>query len=823
MKMTKKIVSIILALTMLVATVAITASVSASAEDTAKVEPVYMQRFTKDAFTGFGTYKAGELDTIKKDTTVTGDMTYNDDFSFGVETKEYIYGIKTLWKLDDNFKAAFEIAKKQAAEKYAADVEAAKAEAEKKGVAFDQSKVEQVAPSAQAILRVTNSVTKKDVQIDSQIIVKLIMNDDTVRTIHTSYLDMTCTKQVTVPFKYSYKNENDEDVSVIMDSVDDVKSMEIDVYHWNQSRKGAVVSAFVVEGDPSVPEVPDVQVKDSDGDGKLDTTATLVNWDSNYRQDYGGAPDNILYSTDGGATFGGTEKFKKNGGPGWVKYENRAGNYGQQIQTFHKFNHDTSNYALAVANQEGGSHKAQMTVYIESCVDKDNKPVAAQLEILLVTFSKGYEKIIDAWQQPGTTVTYTFDLSNYKQNDLQAVRLTMQNYWYYDENGNMVQYKKQGENDPLTDANGTTIQYGTGVKAISLCPVAYFSPITVVDESAPTTSMTIKTQAPTKATTTAENNPGAGYHAYDFTEEAMDKYWGAETWCTAEQKVFGNDGDVTMISKTRKNKQYQAAWLLKSRKDDTSGKSTVVSEALSKKLTNSIKQGYAYANDPRGLGFLAIDVKVNSAKHPETKKNCSSIVDLMILMKDEMQNEQAQKWCNVGQTVTLYLPTKDTDGVAYNPDNITLVRLSPMNYANVDSKGNSCGMTDINIWHSAVYVPGKDAKGAPTTTKAAGNQSEFDAIYELYKKLPGTDPSLYENAANFALLQRFVEAYTNAPAQIGDYFEKLGIFDKVGELITIYYDLGGDSMPPTGATAAPIAAMFVAAAAGFVIIKSRKK
>ena len=696
MKVTKKIVSIILALTVLVATVAITASVSASAE-TNGAEPIYMQRFTKDAFTGFGTYKKGEIDVITSDTTVTGDMTYNDDFSFGVETNDYIFGIKTMWKLDDNFKAAFEIAKKQAADKYAADVEAAKAEAEKNGVAFDQSKVEQVAPSAKALFRVTNSVTKKNVQIDTQIIVKLIMNDNTVRTIHTSYLDMTCTKEVTIPFKYRYKDNNDEYVTAIMDSVDDVKSLEIDVYHWNLSKKGAVVSALVVEGDPTLPKVGDVQVKDSDGDGKLDTTATLVNWDFNYRQDYGGAPDSVLYSKDGG-----TENFKKNGGPGWVKYGNRAGNYGQQIQTYHKLNHDTANYGLAVANQEGGSHKAQMTVYLESCVDKDNKPVAAQLSIMLVTFSRGYEQIIEVWQQPGTTETYTFDLSNYKQNDFAGVRLTVQNYWYYDENGNMVQYKKKGENDPVTNADGTEIKYGTGVTAISICPVVYFSPITVVDSN-PTTPT-----KPTDDVTTPDYNPGAGYHAYDFKEGAMDKYWGNSSSSSAETKSFGNNGDVTMISKGKNNKQYQAAWLFKSRKDEATGNTTVVSEALSKQLINSIKQGYAYANEPNGLGVLAVDVKVNSAKHPETNKDCAVLCEVSFIMKDESQNVTAEKWLNVGQSGILTIPTKDKNGVAYDPDNIQLIKLAVNNYANFGANG-ACGVTDINVHYSAIYVPGKSS------------------------------------------------------------------------------------------------------------------
>ncbi|MGN1480262.1 MAG: LPXTG cell wall anchor domain-containing protein, partial [Acutalibacteraceae bacterium] len=79
---------------------------------------------------------------------------------------------------------------------------------------------------------------------------------------------------------------------------------------------------------------------------------------------------------------------------------------------------------------------------------------------------------------------------------------------------------------------------------------------------------------------------------------------------------------------------------------------------------------------------------------------------------------------------------------------------------------------------------------------------------------------------DWALLEKFVEACSLASVQTMNGLEAKGITTEIiGKLQEIYLWSGGelDDGPDTGATAAPIAALCLAAAAGFVFMKFRKK
>ena len=60
MKSFKKVISIIAAISLLITTLAVTASVSVSADDAAADAPVYFTKFTADNFIGFGEFSSLE-------------------------------------------------------------------------------------------------------------------------------------------------------------------------------------------------------------------------------------------------------------------------------------------------------------------------------------------------------------------------------------------------------------------------------------------------------------------------------------------------------------------------------------------------------------------------------------------------------------------------------------------------------------------------------------------------------------------------------------------------------------------------------------------
>ncbi len=447
----------------------------------------------------------------------------------------------------------------------------------------------------------------------------------------------------------------------------------------------------------------------------------------------------------------------------------------------------------------------------------------ADLDFLWGTYEGDYLQAVKAWQEAGTVKTYILDVSNIAQNQIKGVRLSVQNYWYYDENGNMVEYPLKKEGDSDTDASGNTINYGTGVERIYIKPTVYISPITVYTGEEPT--YTVASTTTGVPTTTAESNPGAGYHFFDFTADTQCKEYGNAveqliyneyTEKEGVDKLYDKEyGGVTLKSPNNVNKQHQMGWLVRSSDDNK----TVIDDAVTKRVYNQMKQALAYAQGPGGLNTLACDVTVISAKHAATKEDCSVECQVAIHANEDQYLDKA-KYVNIGQSTTILLDVSELE-----LDNITGVRLSPMNYANVDpDTGNACGLTGLEVKYSAVYVAGKEFATAAKTTEKA-NSSEADALYELYKQLPGTSLSDYDTPEAYAILEKFMNAYWDLSTSTQDYFqEKYVSMDDIGALIEIYNELGfySDDVP-TGTSAAPIAALFVAAAAGFVMIRSRKK
>ena len=823
MRSAKKMLSMVLALTILATTVVFSIGVGASAED-AVVEPVYVQKFTKDNFLGLVEYEKGtpvdnipgvaaegaESVELQKD---SSKIVFNEDGSFTMDSDNYKnVGIRAVFSIDDGFKNNLEQAQKNADDAYAKNVQAAKDKAEKAGKEFDESTVSKVNPFYNIRYRIEKAMQKDGKNFymrDAMVYYGFVKNDGTLLPVVHSGGDMY--RDITTSFSLAYKLFNDSGNNLVdgdatmLESFDDVQGIFFEIYHWTAYDKGITVGGLTATGTPQISEfkAPEIGTEDE---------AVAVKWDPKYQQDYSNGPYKCTYSADNGKT----EEYKKTKQSGWMKYEHDGCT--NQLQTYFKFDRDQFNKAVLIANKETGSHKMKITFQLDSCVDQNGKPVKAQVDITANFYNGSYKTILNEWQEPGTSETYVFDVSDWDINCIAGIRVAVQNYWYYDANGELVEYKKKAEGDPDTDASGSSIKYGTGVERIFINPTVRISPIEVYEEGEIITTAQMTTAAPT---TTSNENPGAGYHFHDFLPENQAKEFGNSpdeviypTYTEKEgvDKLYDPEyGSVTIRSFETVNKQHQMGWLVYSSEDNA----TVIPEAVTKRVYNQMKQALAYAQGPGGLKMLACDISVIAAKNPGKNENCSVECQVMVHANDD-QSTASQKYIDIGKTSTLLIDVSELD-----LDNIRLVRANPMNYANVDNKGNACGVTDLEVKFSAVYVAGN--KFAPTTkaTKPADTK-EADAIYELYKQLP----SSFDDAESYALLESFIFAYADASVETQDYLAshyKLTM-DDYGALLEIYnsldsFDIGDVD---TGSAAAPVAVVMVALAAGFVAMKSRK-
>ena len=501
----------------------------------------------------------------------------------------------------------------------------------------------------------------------------------------------------------------------------------------------------------------------------------------------------------------------------------------------------------------------KMTVILDSCVDQHDKPVQAEVKIIFVNSSKGYNKKIDTWQKPGESVEYEIDVTDLERSDTYGVILDIQNYRYYDKNNNVVEYPVEGIEK---EENGKKVmKYGTGVEKIYSSPQARFSPITVMEPNEVTTTATV---APAASTTKRDVNgvvEGAGYHFIDFTEETRWKAFGNapdlpityyndskdKKLQAGYQPKTLDDGTINpwyggfkiKTSNKAKNKQFQTCFLNMS-VTESDGTVTKIPLSLRKSVKNRMNQALAYARAPGASGYIAFQVRLNSAKHPIEGRNTSVECGIQLMCADngKIDNEkwsddyadytrEVLKYVNVGQTTELFIDVSDD----INAGMIAAVHPMAQNYAIMNQKtGSACGITDVDVDFSAMYVAGKSNKTPTRTTEAKANRSEADAIYALFKQLPGLKLSDYKTPEDWAKLDKFIEACNNATAQTMQYlYNNTSLTSDVyGQLLEIYMGGGGygDDAPETGASsaAAPLAAAAAAAvAAAYIIVKGRKK
>lgn len=864
MRTFKKMISIIAALAMLITTLTVAASVSVSAEDAAADAPVYFTKFTADNFIGFGEYQASEdgFDRIEGDTSKTrvqeGDISYPCDGAVDIASKSTSSrGVRAIFKLDDTAKNYFKQLEDEAAAKYEENVKKAKENAKKQGTEFKIENVEKVFPSVNCTFFVKQSLTSDGLDIDTFVGFAFILKDGTVcdpgiltggNTYRTRTDSIPIRKKIFVDGETKFEAVN----------LNDIESVRIEMYHWNESLKEVIFSGLTVSGDGELPERDPIVL----GNEK---TAVAFNFDKNYRRGYAPEPKEILYSNIENPTGedGKRDGFNKRGKPGWSKWQCKGAS--QQYQSAYWFDRDQFDYALALANRKDengnliGSGKFLFTFSLESCLDGAGKPVKAELRVHFETYSRGYVTVIDEWQDTGTTVQYEIDVSDIKRSDVAMIIFCVQNYYYYDKNGQLVQYPESGDEVNVDIGNGVmskTIKYGTGIKSVGgIEPQVKMSPITVKEPNQVlTTAGTIKTTVPTTTKAPTQEIEGAGYHFFDYEEYSRMPGYGNQP----ETIKYYNDSSKNdpLVAYTEKDDDFYGGFNIKSKYSNTVGKQyqecwttvtdkatndqnieieTKISPEYAKKVKNRMKQALAYANAPGAPGMLAYKVKVNSAKNGTYRKvngkgkliagngeTCTIQIGVQIMCYDPYDTVVNFQYQAPGTLLTHYV---DVSELTY--DKIRQIHPMAQNYANVDQDtGNACGVYDIDVDFSAIYVAGNGA-GTPTKTVApTANNSEVEALYALYKQLPGLNLEDYQTEADWALLEKFIEACSIASVQTMNGLEAKGITTEiVGKLQEIYLWSGDglDNGPDTGAAAAPVAAMCLAAAAGFVFLKFRKK
>ncbi|MGN0115204.1 MAG: leucine-rich repeat protein, partial [Acutalibacteraceae bacterium] len=495
----KRIISILATVAMLITTLTVTASVSVYAEDTAVQAPVYFTKFTADNFVGYGEYARNEDgyeydegNTADYKVQEAGSVTYLADGAVDIATKSTeSKGVRLIYKLDDTAKNYFSQLEDEAEAKYQENVNAAKENAEKLGKEFNVNSVATVYPSVKCRFFINEAVTAKDVDTDALISIAFVLKDGSLTDAIIGGGVKYATKDITVPIR----KEVIVDGETVYSSVDleDIEAVRLEVFHWNSSLKEVTFSGLTVSRTGELPEREAIEVGD-------ENTCVAVNWDKNYRRSYAPEPKEFLYSAienpegEDGAKSG----FNKRGDAGWMKFKTVSTN--RQYQTAFWFDRDQFDYALALANRKDkngkliGSGKFVMSLALESCTDSKGEPVKAEVKVFFSTTHNGYITLADEWQEPGTTVQYKLDVSQIERSDVEMVIISVQNTWYYDENGELVEYPESGKEVSIDLGNGetsNTIKYGTGVTSVGgIMPQVKVSPITVFDPTAPITTTT---------------------------------------------------------------------------------------------------------------------------------------------------------------------------------------------------------------------------------------------------------------------------------------------------------------------------------------------
>lgn len=205
---------------------------------------------------------------------------------------------------------------------------------------------------------------------------------------------------------------------------------------------------------------------------------------------YDNGPSTIRYSSD-------CASWKTSGRATEADYgyiELKQNNPVEQMQVNYSFVgfEDMAQNAVNIAKADGNSGKVKFRVNLAKCTDPNGKPTIAEISIMMIfqqgITAKAPEMItLAAWQYPGTTRTYYIDVTGIShKSQLNTVAFKVQNYWYYDKDGQLFDYDAMIRKEGGTPDESTAI--AAGYSKCRIKPEVVISPMTVAgaDEASAT-------------------------------------------------------------------------------------------------------------------------------------------------------------------------------------------------------------------------------------------------------------------------------------------------------------------------------------------------
>lgn len=773
--------------------------------------------------------------------------------------------------------------------------------------------------------------------------------DNTSRYIKLTTLgknSYNCYQQV---LNKSFKIVDDKDQP--LENLDNVESLIICLYNFRDVEASMEVSSILIEGEPAIKSFV------SPTPEAVGTTVSATDWSKGYAKDNNDTPSPVKYSPT--ASYN-SRDYKSTGRvAGWANFKTVNAISSKQINLEYYLDVDAFNKAVVTANQSGGSHKFTITGMFPKIEDTTGKSMPAEFQIQLFKYDGTIETPVQEWVQPGKEFTFEVDTTNITVNSIRNIKLGLMAFWYYDadedkfydsdkakkydKDGNLLTPKYTDDEDKKflgydNGKGGALLQNEDIAKYLANCSdgrkdvditdkiksgklklrtmqnvEGFISPLYAGASQAPT-----PTQATTQSTSGNGDYEYAGYHFYDFTEEAYSEFYGLASHASFVKyfydgyynqyevldKNFDTDGtkqgyksatptkvngDANYIKEygdaknlvsggyqfelnspyPRNQVQHQAMFYIKGSDEDKDRMSTSSEHKsmpaqnekynFTEQMANAIK--YAKENpDPTKKGYLAIDVYVANSVHGykntynstykawcqkngKTAQNEKSPIEVQVMLFASVDGQdatvRASQMLPVGEKKTLYLDVSELEA-----SNISDIRISAHNYANLANKeqggdNKMCGVTDVEVKYSAIYVPGNKNTDLTTTKNVTRPFSAKDAkkIKKLYDALPGLKVSDYKTMADYKKLSAFIKAWTKASPATQKYCEeKYGIdYSKISMLEADVYDKlfgsgsgdadgdGNGTSPGTGDIAFPMLSLVVAGLAGYVIVKTRKK
>lgn len=380
--------------------------------------------------------------------------------------------------------------------------------------------------------------------------------------------------------RYNEEEKKYEDYDIPLDNLDDVQSIIISLYHYagrnsepTDNKKTLPtekayeatleMSGFAYDGKP--------QVNEFKAPAALANTenVTFTDWESYYLKSFADTPSTVKYNAEDGKY---NSKDYKTNKAGWAYLKETNTVTSKQLNIYSDFDRDQFNKAVVTANQEGGTKKAKLTVYCPKILDTKNESMAVEFQITFFKYGGETYIPIQEYIEPGKVKTFSFDVSELDVNSVNYVRIAFMAFWKYDsetkkfyDTDTMKRYDKKGNllkairDEKTGDLLGYSADEGKtfvedkdvskflakcsdGRKDVDITKMVknntlsmktienfegFVSPIYTVKSGESFGDQTVATTA--AGTTGNKDYEYAGYHFFDFKQEALNGYYGLYT------------------------------------------------------------------------------------------------------------------------------------------------------------------------------------------------------------------------------------------------------------------------------------------------------